>query len=88
MEGFISIDKEGYIIFSSAHRDKSFDHMCIKAFKNESFYYLNIPFSDVRKVYKKRFNSTHNAVYIKTKDGREMMFHFYRKNADAFLGML
>jgi hypothetical protein len=55
--------------------------MCIKAFKNETFYYLNVPFCDVRKVYRKRFNASPNAVYIKTKDGREMMFHFYRKNA-------
>lgn len=45
-------------------------------------------FGDIRKVYRKRFNATNNAVYIKTKDGREMMFHFYRKNADTFLNLL
>jgi hypothetical protein len=75
------VDRSGFIIFASAHRSRSFDHMCIKAFKNETFYYLNVPFCDVRKVYRKRFNASPNAVYIKTKDGREMMFHFYRKNA-------
>jgi len=26
--------------------------------------------TDIRKIYKKRFNATANAVYIKTKDGR------------------
>lgn len=62
--------------------------MCIKAFKNEMFYYLNIPFGDIRKVYKKRFNSSNNALYIKTKDGKEMMFHFHLKNVDTFLGIL
>lgn len=52
------------------------------------FYYLNIPFGDIRKVYKKRFNSSNNALYIKTKDGKEMMFHFHLKNVDTFLGIL
>jgi hypothetical protein len=88
VSGQIAIDPAGFIIFSSAHRGREFDHMCIKAFKNESFYYLNVPFGDVRKVYRKRFNATSNAVYIKTKDGREMMFHFYRKDVDAFLANL
>lgn len=62
--------------------------MCIKAFKNEVFYYFNIPLGDIRKIYKKRFNATNNAIYIKTKDGKEMLFHFYLRNVDAFLAIV
>lgn len=76
------------MVFASAHGGRGFDHMCIRAFKNEVFYYQSMAFADIRKVYRKRFNATNNAVYVKTKDGREMMFHFYLKNAEAFLAAL
>lgn len=62
--------------------------MCIKAFKNETFYYFMFALVDIRKIYKKRFNASNNAIYIKTKDGREMLFHFYLRNVDAFLNNL
>jgi len=88
VEGIIRITKDGYIIFVSKHKDKTFDHMCIKAFKNEVFLYISLSFTDVRKIYKKRFNASQNGVYIKTKDGREIMLYFYLKNTDAFLGIL
>lgn len=44
--------------------------MCVKAFKNEYFVYLSVAVGDIRKIYKKRFNATNNALYIKMKDGR------------------
>jgi hypothetical protein len=62
--------------------------MCIKANKNETFYYISIPIWEIRTAFKKRFNATHNAVYVKTKAGREIMLHFYLLNADIFLNLL
>lgn len=44
--------------------------MCAKAFKNETFYYYSIPFTDIKEIYKKRFNASNNAAYIKTQDGK------------------
>lgn len=70
VEGVVRVTKSGFIVFSGRHRDKRFDHMCVKGFKNEDFVYLSLPLADVRKVYKKRFNATNNAVFIKMKDGK------------------
>jgi hypothetical protein len=70
IEGVIRTTKDGYIIFVSKHKGKLFDHMCTKAFKNEVFLYIIVRFTDIRKIYKKRFNASQNGVYIKTKDGR------------------
>ena len=81
MEGVAWVSKEGFIVFSARHKDKSFDHMCVKGFKNERFVYLSIPIKDIRKVYLKRFNATNNAVFIKMKDGKEHLLHFYLRNA-------
>ena len=44
--------------------------MCVKAFKNEEFIYFSIPLSDIKMIYKKRFNATNNALFIKIKDGK------------------
>ena len=81
VEGDIRILQEGSVVFSSRHRDKRFDHMCVKAFKNEEYYYVRIPFQDITEVYRKRFNATNHAVYFKTSQGTEMMFYFPHKNA-------
>lgn len=40
------------------------------------------------KIYRKRFNATPNALFVKLKDGREIMLHLYEKNADAFLSVI
>lgn len=82
------ITKEGVLIFSAQHKNKRFDHMCIKGFKNEYFMYVSFSLNDVRKVYKKRFNATNNALYIKLKDGKEYMLHFYEQNVDSFLSVI
>ena len=86
--GYLSIKKEGTVLFTSAHNSRRFDHMCVKAFKNEQFYYLCMPFSDISLIYRKRFNASTEAVYIKTKEGQENMFYFPNKNTDQFLAAM
>lgn len=49
---------------------------------------MNLALEDIRKIYKKRFNATNNALFIKVKDGKEYMLHFYLKNADALLNLI
>lgn len=44
--------------------------MCVKAFKNEYYLYFSVALSDILKIYKKRFNATPNALFVKLKDGR------------------
>lgn len=44
--------------------------MCVRGHQNEEFMYLAIRLSDIRKVYKKRFNASNTALEIKTKDGQ------------------
>lgn len=44
--------------------------------------------SEIGKVYKKRYNATNNSVNILMKDGREIMFYFYKKNAESFLNCI
>lgn len=73
----VRVTKDGFLVFNAKHDTKRFDHMCVKAFQNEYYLYFSIPLQDIRKIYKKRFNATNNAVYIKIKDGKELMFHFY-----------
>jgi hypothetical protein len=86
--GTVRVTKDGFIVFTGNHTEKTYDHMCVKAFKNESFFYVKVHVSDIRKGYKKRFNAANNAVYLKVNDGRELMFHFYLKNIDAFINIL
>ena len=62
VEGIVRITHDGYVVFTSRHRSKKFDHMCVKGYKNEQFFYLSIPFKDIHKIYKKRFNATNNAL--------------------------
>ena len=75
--GTIRVTKDGFLVFSGKHDSKRFDHMCVKAFKNEYFVYLSFPLSDIRMIYKKRFNATNNALFLKIKDGQEIMLFFY-----------
>lgn len=62
--------------------------MCVKAFKNEYFVYFSVALSDVHKIYRKRFNATPNALFVKLKDGREIMLHLYEKNVDVLLSVI
>ena len=70
MIGVVRITKDGFLVFNSKHDSKRFNHMCVKAFKNEEFIYFSIPLSDIKMIYKKRFNATNNALFIKIKDGK------------------
>ena len=86
--GTIRVTKDGFLVFSGKHDTKRYDHMCVKAFKNEYLVNVSFPLSDIRMVYKKRFNATNNALFLKIKDGQEIMLHFYDKNADSFLNTI
>lgn len=70
MVGLVRITKDGYLIFSGRHDSKRYDHMCVKAFHNEEYRYFSVALVDILKVYKKRFNATQNALFIKIRDGR------------------
>jgi hypothetical protein len=45
--GIVRITKDGFINFTSKHNRKVYDHMCIKAFNNEEFYYYCVHVSDI-----------------------------------------
>jgi hypothetical protein len=75
--GVVRITKDGFLVFSGKHDTKRYDHMCVKAFKNEYFVYFSVALLDVHKIYRKKFNATPNALFVKLKDGREIMLHLY-----------
>jgi len=82
VQGLLRVTREGYIVFASRHKTMRFDRMCIRGHQNESFLYVAVSLGDIRKIRRKRFNATSNAIEIKTKDGQELLFYFYRKEKD------
>lgn len=89
--GTITIEVKGkssYITFSQRHFEKFLDHICIKSFKNEEFYYICIDLADVRVIKKRRFNQSMNGLEIRLKSGHGYLFYFHDKNIDKFIGFL
>ena len=73
------------IQFTMKHDSKVFDHMCVKAFKNEEFVSIMVDYSDIKIVKRRRFNQTMNGLEIRLKSGYGHLFYFYQGSIDKFL---
>ena len=76
------------IEFYGKHDTKAFDHMCVKAFRNEEFIYHCFAFADIKVVKRRRFNQSMNGLEIRLKSGYGYLFYFHEKNVEKFLAVL